>query len=541
VKADSRTPQQALRELESLRLSFGAAAALRKLLLLRSLARARFATAPGLVRLHEHLCFMAAFPDDARVLKLVRALLDGFSRRPDLRRHANALADSGIAGTRIHYAFFWPTARRLACWYPAKLHIDWDAIDDAAPLAAALPQLVPPVVAAWLRARDPDVRDTIGRLSRGSTSGSWLVDRVNDMPGNDMTREAFFDALDTPFVLHPGRDTPSRTTARHAGSPVFHVRKPARRDRPDLRQELLRPPRGIRRLSPREGERLIRLACGALVTRSRDIDGIAYGDPADVWLVSDDEGLQWAFFGLVPERRQVLRASHGFLTLRSGVPIGYGQFDTLFRTSDVSFNSFGTFRGSSTSWLFARLLAAARALLGAEAFTLDGYQVGHRNEEAIAAGAWWFYYRLGFRSRDPDIRKIAAREVARMRIHPEHRSTPATLRRLAAGTLYFETAGVRAPEWERLLDLGARVAAPGTRSAQSDRRGPGSHVGVERWAPLVALLPIERWSVEERRSLARVIDAKGRRSERDYLRAFDAHPRLAPALRRLMGGMPRTR
>lgn len=558
----SMTAAQALRRLEALRREFGAGCSARKRLLLHRLARARLGTAGSVLRLHDQLCFMRAFPDDRRVLAQVNRMLSGFAQRADLQRHRRALADTGIAGTPIHYRFYWTTARRLATRWPSQLEVDWAALDEPDRLAGALPLLVTAVEAAWLRGRNPPLRAAVARLAgRRSASGSFLVRRFEAYPGDDASREAFFDALDTPFVLQPGADTPSRTLARHAHSPVAFVRQPLRRDRPDLRAELLRPPLSLRHAGRAEGARLIELALGALVTRSRDIDGITYGNADDVWVVDDGDGLQWAFIGIEPGRRQVLRASHGFLTLRSGVPIGYGQFDTLFRSADVSFNTFDTFRGASTAWIFVRLLAAARALLGARAFTLDGYQLGHHNDEAIASGAWWFYYRLGFRPRDTAIRRLAARELQRMAADTGYRSSPATLRRLAAGTLYFETDGVRAPLWPRVADIGAvaadRLAAMGGADREAavaacaklamKRLGieyPASRNGLtgrrsdiaaawQRWAPVVVQLPLAGWSVRERRALAAVIGAKGGRSERDFLRLFDEHPRVAAALRAL--------
>jgi len=556
------TAAQALRRLEALRGEFGAGCSARKRLLLHRLARARLGTAGSVLRLHELLCFMRAFPDDRRVLALVNRMLAGFARRADLQRHRYALADTGIAGTRIHYRFYWTTARRLAARWPSQLEVDWEALDEPSGLAGALPLLVTPIEAAWLRGRNPALRAALARLAgKRIASGTFIVRRFEAGPGDDASHEAFFDALDTPFVLQPGADTPSRTLARHARSPVAFVRQPLRRDRPDLRAELLRPPHSLRRAGRAEGTALIELALGALVTRGRDIDGITYGNPDDVWVVDDGAGLQWAFIGIVPARRQVLRASHGFVTLRSGVPIGYGQFDTLFRSADVSFNTFDTFRGASTAWIFVRLLAAARALLGACAFTLDGYQLGHENDEAIASGAWWFYYKLGFRPRDAALRRLVARELQRMAADTGYRSSPTTLRRLAAGTLYFESEGVRAPLWPRLVDIGSaaadRLAAQGGADREAavaacvqlamQRLGVGSRASLtgpagrggavatawQRWAPVVAQLPLAGWNARERRALAAIITAKGGRSERDFLRLFDAHPRVAAALRGL--------
>ena len=62
--------------------------------------------------------------------------------------------------------------------------------------------------------------------------------------------------------------------------------------------------------------------------RARDLDAFAYGGPRDVMTVDDGDGLQWVLIGMVPQRRPLLRAAYGFLTLRSGVPIGDGQLDT---------------------------------------------------------------------------------------------------------------------------------------------------------------------------------------------------------------------
>ncbi|HZJ71810.1 MAG TPA: hypothetical protein VFF36_12835, partial [Planctomycetota bacterium] len=88
----------ALAELERLKAEFGGPGlGARKAELLRRLRRARLAGPAQVLRLHEAACFLAAYPDDGRVLALAERLLDGFERRPDLRAARAPLADSGIA------------------------------------------------------------------------------------------------------------------------------------------------------------------------------------------------------------------------------------------------------------------------------------------------------------------------------------------------------------------------------------------------------------------------------------------------------------
>ncbi|MBM4221426.1 MAG: hypothetical protein FJ170_05700, partial [Gammaproteobacteria bacterium] len=115
-----------LTRLEKLRLLYSAAAAGDKRRLLGILAKTQLPSASAVQRLHEMLCWMRAYPDDAQLLGAVNAALAGFAARKDLRRFRRQLADSGIAGTAIHYHFFWPMARWLSTRWPGLLHLDRD-------------------------------------------------------------------------------------------------------------------------------------------------------------------------------------------------------------------------------------------------------------------------------------------------------------------------------------------------------------------------------------------------------------------------------
>src|SRR5258708_26638835 len=121
----------ALRELSRSRLDFGPELARRKRVLLSALERASLPAAADLLGLHEALCFMRAYPDDRAVLAQAERMLARFERRADLRRHRARLADSGIAGTAIHYRFFAETMSWLADRWPESLRIDWDELGQS--------------------------------------------------------------------------------------------------------------------------------------------------------------------------------------------------------------------------------------------------------------------------------------------------------------------------------------------------------------------------------------------------------------------------
>ena len=131
-----------LSSLERHRLAFGAGAAAAKLALLKQLARTRLGSAHAATRLHEALCFIRAYPDNPAVLAQAQAMLDGFARRADLRAHRATLADSGIAGTEVHYRFFAGQAQWLGQHWPDQLRLDRGDSDAESRIARALPPLL---------------------------------------------------------------------------------------------------------------------------------------------------------------------------------------------------------------------------------------------------------------------------------------------------------------------------------------------------------------------------------------------------------------
>lgn len=542
-------PARDLRRLERLRTLHGDDPAETRLALMRRLARARLSTAGQVRRLHEVLCFLRAYPGDARVAAQAARMLDRFDRRADLARHRDALADTGIAGTAIRYRFFWSTALWLAQRWPKHLSLERDDAEAAGRLGAALPLLAPRAPVEWLAETKPGTFEAVDALRGRQGDAAWLAARIAAMPGDGFTQEAFADGLDLPYLLAPGRDTPSRSRAHFPGAPQDPAAFPAA-GRPDPRAALAVAPRGVRLLRGREAMRMVELARTAMVTRARDLMIFEYAEPRDIRLVDDGGGLGFAFVGVAAERRAILPAQYGYLMLRNGVPVGYGQVDVLGSRAAVSFNVFDTFRGAEAGHLLARLMSTTRHVFGATSFSLEPYQLGTGNDEAIETGAWWFYHQLGFRPLAPEARRLMRGELARRRLHPRHRSSWRTLRALGSHHLFFdlgpgpsrglapvEPVLARAGAWlarrgggteaEAAADEAARRLT-GLRSLAGFTRG--ERLAWRRWAPVIASWPgISRWSAAERRGLLGVVRAKGGAPEVEYLLRLAAHPRLARA------------
>jgi len=549
-------PSTALTRLEKIHDRFGDGLPERKLALLRTFRRGRLRTADQLRRLHETLCFLRAYPDDRHLLKKVDQLLGEFSGRSDLRKLRDELADSGIAGTDLYFRFFYFSAGWLLQRCPRQVTIDWEDFDSAEKLEEILQFLVPYAETLGLDMLPFDVRRWLAELKNSrETDAEFLVRRFQALPADDFAREMLYESINVPLHVAPGRKTPARTLARAAWiRPVFQ-REPLQGARPDLREAVQQPPLNVQRVEGARARQSIDLLREAMATRHRDLYTFSHVNPDDIRLVDAGQGLQFLCFGTTPLRRLMLESTYGFLTLKNGVPIGYVLLSSLFGSSELAYNVFDTFRGAEAGPIFGRVVAMAHHLFGADAFSIDPYQLGHDNAEGLASGAWWFYYKLGFRPQAPQIKRLVKTELRKMKSRPGHRSTPATLNELSSDNMYFYL-GTPRPDIMGRLELGRvglavsrflarRYGAERERGIGECAAEAAKLLGLralarldederrawERWSPLALLLPgVRRWSAADRRALAAVMRAKGARAETDFVERFDAHPRLRAAL-----------
>ncbi len=531
-------------------------ATVKKFKILNLLERRRFQTVRQISRFHETLCFLRAYPDNKEILNQVEQILKDFALRSDLRRQRNALMNSGIAGTSIDFRFFWP----MVCWlvdhWPQHLHLDWSEIGNTDKLVEILPLFLP----FSERNQFDDIvytaREWIERLQGpDETDAAFVIQRFTKIYKNSFEREALHDGLDLAYRLKPGPGTPSSTHLKYSSVPVVFQKTPLQRKRPNVRNVIKHQAYTVRYLSPAEGEKLIDLARATMVTNERDLDAFSYGDKNDVRLFDMGDGLQLACIGTIPERRYLMPVIYGFLNLKNGVPIGYYQISALLHTAELAFTIFESYRGSEAAVYFTKALAVSYQLFGIESFVLDPYQLGHKTEDGLKSGVWWFYYKLGFRPRAREIRQILRDELAQMKHDSKQRSSRTTLNKLSADNMYFELnprnknksilpllynispgislylakqfgsnreAAIRSCSQQAAKKLGLRSLHGFT---QHERQA------WERWSPLIINLPgIDRWNVTDRKALIKIVRAKGGRRESDFLKLFDRHKRLQRAL-----------
>jgi hypothetical protein len=525
----------------------------------------RFSAAADLIRFHEALLFLRAFPPNRQAVKQTAKILASFWRRVADLRAAGAdlspfdpLEVSGIDGTAIEAAFSFDEIRWLARRFPRDVEIVWDDFEEETPMANSWPRFLPLLEEdAYVEANIPWRRWL--QAARGRTRElKWLIRRFEQLaiPGHE--KAELYDSLRVPVRWHLRHRRASRTRNWRAVRSIFyHTESLIERSGVSLEKELGQPPPRLPRLSRSEGEDILNMVREVMAVRYRELYGTTRGDPRSVVRADVGRGVVFHLWGLPPEHRLPLRSYVAGMTLKNGVPINYIEAIALFEWMEVGFNTFYTFRNGETAWIYAQVLRTLCRLMGTSCISVYPYQIGQGNEEAIESGAFWFYRKLGFRPGRPELLRLTEREEQKIARDRSYRTPARILRRLAQGHVFYELPGAEPGIWDYFstrniaLAINARMAEEFQGDSLRIRRASVvttekalgiltggwnelERLAFENFALVLALIPgFPRWTSLEKKDLVAVIRAKVGRNEMRYLRLLQKHSRLRAALLKL--------
>lgn len=402
----------------------GNAASLEKLL--ARLARTQFDDAASLIRLHESLLFLRAYPHSEGAARLADAILFDFARRVEALAQDGAdlspfEADgaAGIAGTTHTARFSYEVARNLAFRHGGAIEIDWDCLESPDRLGAVLPLLAPHFSDDWAVEPHVPFREWLERARpRGRTALGWLLESLERVEPDPARRASLYNSLELFLSWRLGSSTAARSLTRRPARLFIHDAPLIPRRAVVLAEELDAPPLPVERVPRAQAREILDVILDTSAVRYRELYGFSHPDESHVLAVNPGRGVEIFFFGVPPEWRLPLRAYHAGAFFKNGVPAGYFEILSLFERAEVGFNLYYTFRDGETAWIYSRILHLCRQMLGVTAFSVDPYQIGHENPEAIDSGAFWFYRKLGFRSTDPALARLAAAEERRLAAEP---------------------------------------------------------------------------------------------------------------------------
>jgi hypothetical protein len=558
------TINRLLDQLDKLKREFGGHQENRVEKILNRLWRQKFPDAPSLIRFHEILLFIRAYPQSASILSLAETALASFADRVELVRKNNADLTaldnpevSGITGTSVTDTFTYNIVSWLLKRHPAQVKFDWDWFEDENRLAQTWPRFMPLLEEdALVEANVPYVEWLRAAKVHSMSDLAWLLQRFERLPLTQKEKAELYDSLKL-YVTWTPLHKATRTGMKLPVRKVYFHRQPLiqRRDI-SLRHELRSPPRALKQLSTTKGQAILDMTRETSTLRYRELYGFTHGDPKRIFQVSVGRGVELFVIEVPPGLRLPLRAYHAAMIFKNGIPVGYFEGLSLFERMESGFNLYYSFRDGETAWIYARTLSLFHHLLGVTAFSLDPYQIGYENEEGIDSGAFWFYRKLGFRPMRPDLLELTLGEERKMARRPSYRTSKAMLRKLTVGPMIFELDGSGVGDWDRFtvrtlglavqrkMATGFRGDAKRMRAAvKKTARVLGIRMDVWTEAELAVLSDfavvlelvsdLNRWSDSERQSLVQIIRAKSRSDEGRYLKLMQGHERLRTSMIKL--------
>ncbi|MBK9761685.1 MAG: hypothetical protein IPO90_17420 [Flavobacteriales bacterium] len=514
-----------------------------------------FRAARPLKDYHDLLLFILAFPANAQdsllagaELERVAALVADLCKRNATMHYA--LMNSGISGSASCATFGIDLSRWLSDAVEGGVLLDSLSGDDA----LARNVLLASTLSAEAEAMDDAGHDVHARIidacGRKEEALRWLLNAVQGIAPSPQLQHVLWEVLKPMLMIDAPGSVLTRTFCRGLSdqSPACVAEFTGSVNV----QHIIRTPLpSSGRSTERERVQLVNAARGILVGHLRETDTATLCDPSAVEWQDLGQGMGVVLLPLPPGRRTAFDSYVGYVAFSNSVPVAYGGAWVFPGKSKVGLNVFPAFRGGPSMLLFARILQCYAQRYDVECFEAESYQLGHGNPDGIRSGAYWFYYRAGFRTVDPGMAALAEEERARMEQDRSYRTAPSLLRRLVSGSMRLRLEESAAPEFEpsALSDAVLRSMAlirNGDRSA--GLRHCTDHVqrvlGVEdmrSWpalerqafsdlSPALALINgLESWTIKEKGSLVALMRAKGLSNENEYIRRLREHHRLLDA------------
>lgn len=309
-------------------------------------------------------------------------------------------------------------------------------------------------------------------------------------------------------------------------------------------------------LSIREKNHLISTIRESLALHARETDPVTYADPGETFLYEMGDGLQIALTGMIKERRLSLETYIGYMAFKNGFPVSYGGGWMWGHSCKIGVNIYPPFRGGDSDKLFCHIMRLYFQVYHVRRFVVKPYQFGKGNPEGLKSGAFWFYYKLGFRPVSEDIRKVANLEWNKIKSNTNYRTPISVLKRLTVcnqewepvkTTQKFFDADKISMAISQMINI--KFNSDRKLAIEKSKQEMKKFLGLKRlpsftlvekifwnnWILLFVCLPgTDTWTVTERRDFHKLLDQKSKGNEIAFIRELQHHSQLWASFERML-------
>jgi hypothetical protein len=279
------------------------------------------------------------------------------------------------------------------------------------------------------------------------TDLEWLLQLIQQSNLDVKTQAIIYNQLGI-FIQWKVSDIENSVSfLRGAALPIYYHTKPLDKkiNLQDIIQQKLPTPV---KLTDKDKAHIIDAAKMTLFYLYRETEPFTNANKDDITLFQLDKGISIALFGSTIDKRYSLESYIGYLVFKNNIPASYGGAWIFGERSQFGINILESFRGGESGLIICELLRVYHQYFGATRFVVKPYQFGLHNPEAIKTGAFWFYYKLGFRPENKELRKIAFEEEKQKLINPNYKSAIATLKKYTKSNLALTLSETSYPNYD---------------------------------------------------------------------------------------------
>ncbi|MBI5856076.1 MAG: hypothetical protein HZB42_00385 [Sphingobacteriales bacterium] len=457
------------------------------------------------------------------------------------------LEGSGISGTEITGRFSYAITKWIVEEFDNDVSLNSSqAASESVKLFFR--QLLPAVEYESISDNELGLSQRIRKLKGNSsiTPLKWLMQQLEASNLPEQTKEFLFNELNIFITWKIKNENYSRSRLRFPFEKISFSSQSNKS--PDL-NELLRkklPPAS--ELSKKEKLKLISIARATLVFLYRETDPFTYADPNEITLFELEDGISITLFGMDKDHRFSIESYIGYLVLKNGIPVAYGGGWIFGERCQFGINIPEPFRNSESGYIFSQLLRTYQQHYEVKRFVVKPYQFGKNNKEALRSGAFWFYYKFGFRPEEKNLLILAEKEANKKKRNKNYRSSTATLKRFTEANLYLNLTANPVPFFDASVISSAitnfiNEKFNGNREAaikesskklkellqiKDFRSWDSCEKKVwKQWSLLAnAALSIEAWDNGSKNQFIELIRSKAGKGEIDFIKKLQQHQRL---------------
>jgi len=421
-------PASLISQLFSIRNRYGKKFSSKKVDLLNAIGREKIKSKKDLQSLHDTLLFLMAYPDNRYVCQLASQSLQQLQLY--IQSHDSIkerLYNSGITNTRLCAAYGFEIIKWLRSKYPEDIRFSSFEAGDGQ-IRSILSVVMRRVESEILQDANATWRSWLKQSVKGEDMLDSLIAVFDETDIRPWVRDELWAAIGVNVEINfSSHDVlPDSLIA-----PYYHrslIKKNFKQQRSNIKPIRVD-------LNEKEAEHIIECGRMILVRHLREIDPITFTAPRFVSYYRLPRGLSVALTGMVPERRSPIDSYMGYVVFKNGLPVAYAGSWILFDSGRIGLNVFPAYRGGESQYIFEQVLKLHQKVYRLSRFSVDPYQIGKENSDAIQSGAFWIYYKAGFRPIGKEQKQVAESEALKIKSIKGYRSPASVLKRLADSRL----------------------------------------------------------------------------------------------------------